>query len=106
MLRIQCIVENQFFCTQFLYAYWSMEAAMAPVGVHRIKKPEGIEDGVWVKAGTSFEVSESHYLEGAYQPSIGDLPWGVSPSEEPMPSPYASWAEPSPEWASRLGRQS
>jgi hypothetical protein len=30
-----------------------MEAAMTPIGVYRIKKLEGIEDGVWVKAGTS-----------------------------------------------------
>jgi hypothetical protein len=82
-----------------------MEAAMTPIGIYRIKKPEGIEDGVWVKAGTSFEVSESHYLEGAWEPPIGELSWAVPTSEEPIPLSTASWAEPALEWASRRSRE-
>jgi hypothetical protein len=99
MLGIQCGGERPFFSAP--YAYRSMEAVMSLIGIYRIKKPEGIEDGVWVKAGTSFEIPESHYVESAYQPPIGDLPWGVSTSEK---SPSASWAEPAPEWASRSSR--
>ena len=35
------------------------------VGVHRIRRPQGLEEGVWVTSGTSFEVPASSYLKGA-----------------------------------------
>lgn len=76
---------------------------MPPVGVHRIKHPEGIEDGVWVKAGTSFEIPESRYPENAYQPPIDDLPRGISTSNGPVSRSSVSW-ELAPEWASRSKR--
>lgn len=49
-----------------------------PIGRHRMKHPEGLEDGVWVTAGTSFQVPESAYLEQGYEPALETLPWGPS----------------------------
>jgi len=49
---------------------------MQTTGKHRIKHLEGLQDGVWVTSGTSFEVPESAYLEHGYQPALDTLPWG------------------------------
>lgn len=52
---------------------------MAAVGTHRVKNPDGIEDGVWVAdAGMGFEVSETRYRERGYAPPLETLPWGTS----------------------------
>lgn len=53
---------------------------MAPQGIHRVKNPAGIEDGVWVvDAGMSFEVSETAYVEHGYSPPIETLAWEGRP---------------------------
>lgn len=55
---------------------------MQPIGKHRIRHLEGLQDGVWVTSGTSFEVSESAYLEHGYQPALDTLPWGAATPED------------------------
>ena len=55
---------------------------MKPIGIHRIKHLEGLQNGVWVTSGTSFEVPESTYLAEGYQPALDTLPWGDSMSED------------------------
>lgn len=58
------------------------ETPMPPIGTHRIKNPEGIEDGVWITdGGVGFEVPESRYLANGYEPPIETLPWGTSTPE-------------------------
>jgi hypothetical protein len=45
-------------------------------GLHRIKNPDGIGDGVWVTDGTSgFQITETRYQDENYLPSIAGLPW-------------------------------
>jgi hypothetical protein len=58
-------------------------------GTHRIKNPEGIEDGVWVTdAGIGFEMPETRYLSERYAPPIATLPWGrSSPGGSDAPRP-------------------
>jgi hypothetical protein len=54
---------------------------MAANGVFRIKNGTG-EDGVWIRAGQlAFELPESRYREGRYQPSLETLPWGKAPEQ-------------------------
>jgi hypothetical protein len=58
------------------------ESGMTVHGTHRIKNPEGIEDGVRVTAaGMGFQVSETRYLAEGYAPPITTLPWGTSTPE-------------------------
>ena len=58
------------------------ESGMTVHGTHRIKNPEGVEDGVWVTAaGMGFQVSETRYLAEGYAPPITTLPWGTSTPE-------------------------
>jgi hypothetical protein len=45
------------------------------IGIHRIRRPEGLEDSVWVTSGTSFEVPESDYRKQGYRPPLDSLPW-------------------------------
>lgn len=59
---------------------------MRLVGIHRIRHPEALEDGVWVKSGTSFEVPESSYRKKGYQPPLDSLPWESAAERKPQRS--------------------
>lgn len=58
---------------------WEAAMPKKSLGTHRIKNPDGIEDGVWVTDGTvGFEIPESLYFEEGYEPPLKTLPWGTS----------------------------
>lgn len=47
-----------------------------PIGKHRTKRPDGIEDDAWVEDdGVSMDIPESRYRERGYEPKFEDLPW-------------------------------
>jgi hypothetical protein len=46
-------------------------------GTHRIKNPDGFEDGVWVTDGAiGLEIKESQYQDEKIKPDLETLPWG------------------------------
>jgi hypothetical protein len=45
-------------------------------GTSRIAHPSPVEDGVWISDGiVGFEIPESMYVEGEYNPPLGTLRW-------------------------------
>ena len=47
-----------------------------PLGIYRVKRPEGMEDDVWIEdSGVGLHVSESRYRDRGYQPNFDNLPW-------------------------------
>jgi hypothetical protein len=46
-------------------------------GTSRIGHPSPVEDGVWISDGImGFEIPESMYRDGRYNPPLESLPWG------------------------------
>lgn len=47
-----------------------------PVGIHRTKQPDGMEDDALVEnGGISLDIPESVYRARGYLPDFDDLPW-------------------------------
>lgn len=50
-----------------------------PIGIHRTKRPFGVEDDVWVDDGRmGYDIPESRYRVNGYEPLFDSLPWHVS----------------------------
>ena len=54
-----------------------------PTGIHRTKRPFGVEDDVWVDdSGMGYDIPESRYRANRYEPPIESLPWQVAEDVE------------------------
>ena len=54
-----------------------------PTGIHRTKRPLGVEDDVWVDdSGMRYDIPESRYRANRYEPPIESLPWRAAEDGE------------------------
>ena len=60
-------------------------AVKRPRGVYRARRPEGIENDVWVTDDTvDMFITESRYIYRGYEPPIETLPWEEPDGREPQ----------------------